>query len=292
MVKIRRDAEVVTGLTLEEPFGRTAGVTHCGEALCSRNHRLGLHAHRGLELMYLVSGSVTWSVKGRRLRQSAGELLIVAAGCPHATATVPHPEFKALYAGLDLHVMGRAVGPLRRVAEAGHALNLGPLPAVEAVIRGLVQLALEEHSSPVVARKFADLLLAIVCCSVRPRPVARHRPVSRIFSLPVQHALEEMQRSTTQRITVADLARRSGLSPSHFATRFRREVGCAPAAYHRRLRLEKAREALGSPENPVLHVAVETGFSSSQHLSTLFRQAFGCTPRQGSGARRGATPGR
>lgn len=283
-VRIRRDAEVVRGLTLEDPFGRSARITHCGEALCSRNHRLGLHHHRGLELMYLVSGSVTWNVEGRRLRQSAGELCLVAAGCPHATAPVPHPEFKALYTGLDPRGLGRPAGRLSRMAAEAHALNLGPLPEVEAVMRGLFQLALAESASPLVAQKFAELLLAMVCGALRPRPAEGRRLPARIFSLPIQRALEEMRRNASRRLTIAELARASCLSPSHFAARFRREVGCAPADYHRRLRLEKAREALRSHDSPVLQVAVEMGFSSSQHLSTLFRQAFGCTPRQWSKA--------
>jgi len=285
-MKVLRDAEVVAGLTLEAPFRGVPAVTHCGEALCSRNHRLPAHRHRGIELMYLVSGSVTWEIGGRRLRQRAGELCAVGAGRWHATARVAHPEFKALYAGLDLQGAGRAAAPLREALARRGAVNFGPVPEAEAVLRGLFQQALAEQAAPSVARKFAELLAAIAAAALRPAPPARRGPSSvRVFSPPVQRALNHLRHHTARRVPVEELARVAHLSPAHFAARFRREVGSPPAAYHRRLRLETAREALRTPDAPVLEAAVALGFSSSQHFSTLFRQAFGCTPRQWKGRR-------
>ncbi len=66
---------------------------------------------------------------------------------------------------------------------------------------------------------------------------------------------------------------------------FREAFGITPKQYQLQVRLDEARRLLGDPRQTVTAVAMETGFSSSQHFATRFRAAFGCTP---SAYRRGA----
>jgi transcriptional regulator GlxA family with amidase domain len=65
----------------------------------------------------------------------------------------------------------------------------------------------------------------------------------------------------------------------HFCAQFHREVGVPPAAYHRRLRLHAAREELKQPGLTITMVALQFGFSSSQHFSACFQSEFGTSPR-------------
>ncbi len=70
-------------------------------------------------------------------------------------------------------------------------------------------------------------------------------------------------------------------SPFHFHRIFSAFVGESPADYVRRLRLEKAAAVLISdPGRPITAVALDCGFSSPAVLSRLFRERFGCTPRE------------
>ena len=52
-----------------------------------------------------------------------------------------------------------------------------------------------------------------------------------------------------------------------------------PAAYHLAMRLQAAREMLRQPTFDITTTALQFGFSSSQHFSTLFKRAFRVTPR-------------
>ena len=70
------------------------------------------------------------------------------------------------------------------------------------------------------------------------------------------------------------------LSPGHFTEIFAREVGMPPAAYLRRLRIERAQTLLRETEAPVSEIAAQVGLGDSASLARAFRSAFGHTPTQ------------
>jgi transcriptional regulator GlxA family with amidase domain len=83
-----------------------------------------------------------------------------------------------------------------------------------------------------------------------------------------------------ENLSVPQLAARMFLSPGHFTEIFTREVGMPPAAYLRRLRLERAQTLLRETTLPVTAVAMQVGFSDAAGLSRAFRGAFGLSPLQ------------
>lgn len=62
-------------------------------------------------------------------------------------------------------------------------------------------------------------------------------------------------------LALADLARRTGYSPTHFQRVFARHTGLSPAAYARALRAERAREALGGAAR-VTDAIYDAGYSA------------------------------
>lgn len=75
------------------------------------------------------------------------------------------------------------------------------------------------------------------------------------------------------------LAGIAGLSPSHFATAFRRSTGLPPHRYVLERRVERARELLlADPRLPLAEVAYALGFPSQAHFTTVFRRLVGATP--------------
>jgi AraC-like DNA-binding protein len=77
-----------------------------------------------------------------------------------------------------------------------------------------------------------------------------------------------------------EVARAACVSPYHFHRLFREVFGETPNQYLQRKRLERARELLGSTDRGVTEVSMDVGFESSTSFSTLFRKAFGYSPRE------------
>ncbi len=71
------------------------------------------------------------------------------------------------------------------------------------------------------------------------------------------------------------------LSKYHFLRLFHEQVGESPVSFVKRIRLERSACLLSYAENlPILDVALNCGFSSSQHFSRSFTKMFGRCPRE------------
>ena len=79
-------------------------------------------------------------------------------------------------------------------------------------------------------------------------------------------------------LTVADLARAAGLSPSHFSREFRRAFGEPPHRYLLTRRLERAASLLRVTDWPVARVCFEVGAGSLGSFTTSFTRVYGCPP--------------
>ena len=89
-----------------------------------------------------------------------------------------------------------------------------------------------------------------------------------------------VQEHLADALTVPALARRAGMSQRHFARVFTREVGCTPARYVARARVEAARRLLEATEFGVERVAAACGFASAEVMRRAFRDLVGVGPQQ------------
>lgn len=96
----------------------------------------------------------------------------------------------------------------------------------------------------------------------------------------VQAAVRLMGERLDGHFDVVTLAQAVGLSPSHFAARFRATMGRSVMDHYLRLRMAQARELLDTSTLPIAMVAERTGFSDPFHFSRVFRRIHACSPRK------------
>lgn len=95
----------------------------------------------------------------------------------------------------------------------------------------------------------------------------------------LKRALDYLEGKLTDRVTLADVAAAVGLSRMHFASQFRAATGQRPHEYLLRRRIERAQELLARSGTPVGEVALEVGFDSQSHFTTVFKRLVGHPPR-------------
>jgi transcriptional regulator GlxA family with amidase domain len=76
------------------------------------------------------------------------------------------------------------------------------------------------------------------------------------------------------------LASRVAMSPRHFARVFRAEVGCSPAVYVERARVEVARRLLETTGLPVDGIARTAGFGTVETMRRAFARRVGASPSE------------
>ncbi len=83
-----------------------------------------------------------------------------------------------------------------------------------------------------------------------------------------------------QPLSLEDLATFACCDVRSFTRWFRDELGVSPHRYLTQARVERAKGLLGKTDQPLSEVALQCGFSSQSHLTTVFRRATGSTPGQ------------
>jgi AraC-like DNA-binding protein len=96
----------------------------------------------------------------------------------------------------------------------------------------------------------------------------------------VRRALDRLEASLNEDISLGDLAREVGLSPFHFARSFKASVGAPPHRHQVTLRLERARTLLETTALSVREVAEHVGYSDPSYFARGFKKTFGVGPRQ------------
>jgi AraC-like DNA-binding protein len=91
-------------------------------------------------------------------------------------------------------------------------------------------------------------------------------------------ALASIHADVSRGWTVAELARRAGMSRSVFARRFSETVGVAPVEYLLRWRMALAKEALLQSRGTLDEIAATVGYKSASAFSTAFSHRVGCPP--------------
>jgi AraC-like DNA-binding protein len=81
-------------------------------------------------------------------------------------------------------------------------------------------------------------------------------------------------------LSVEDVAKKTGLSPCHFSTVFRKATGQTFVEHVQRRRVEEAKSLLSGTPKPVTDICFLCGFTNLTHFNRVFRRWTGLSPRQ------------
>jgi len=94
----------------------------------------------------------------------------------------------------------------------------------------------------------------------------------------VQRTEDYLRAHLAKDVGLADLARLANLSTFHFARQFKATTGLPPAAFQRRLRVQKAQDLLLNTDLPIGDVAAAVGYDTLQAFSRMFGSEVGASP--------------
>jgi AraC family transcriptional regulator len=80
-------------------------------------------------------------------------------------------------------------------------------------------------------------------------------------------------------LTLIELASAVNISPSYFASLFKRATGTTPHQYVMQCRIKKAKKLLRETELSLVEICYQVGFQNQSHFTRVFRQYTNTTPK-------------
>jgi AraC family transcriptional regulator len=94
-----------------------------------------------------------------------------------------------------------------------------------------------------------------------------------------KRVLDHVAAHFAEPVSVDDLASVAGMSASHFQRLFKLVLNETPYQFLTDYRIERAKEMLADPNRSLSDIALACGFADQPHLTRVFKQATGKTPR-------------
>ncbi|WP_181969737.1 helix-turn-helix domain-containing protein [Paraburkholderia sp. DHOC27] len=167
-------------------------------------------------------------------------------------------------------------------------LSAAPLHVRDSVVTKLTATLLRTvHGRTSTSSMYADgitlsilaRVLEIMASRANVKP-ARVSSVSPLEAWRVKLAVEFIDQRIDQSLTLAELGAAVGLSPMHFAARFRAATGISPHTFVLRRRIEHAQTLLATTTSTVADIAFSVGFRTQAHFTTVFRRHVDDTPHR------------
>ena len=244
----------------------------------------GIHTHTYYELLYVLSGEVIMTVRGREYSCGAGSLVFLNPFDEHASRPtflpykryyllIPQTQLKAFHNDVLLLSVFRFHGEqFPYVIQAGNYK-----PRFDQYFQMLT--AYQQEGGQYADTRIEALMTLILTDAQALRP-DMFTPANQLSFLPIQDIMNDLDASFSGPFSLEELAKKYHVSSGCLSAHFRRAVGLSPMQYVTQSRLARAKLLLMHSEISIAGVAQQCGYPDVSNFVRRFHAQFGCTPLQ------------
>lgn len=259
-------------LLSEHPLTRDLYPRAFGHYRRATGHHMHRENHRDNLLIYCTEGKAFLNIEGEPYTMEAGDLLLLPAGANHRYTADPDNPWTIHW----VHYTGPMAEEFRKYMgfdDATPIRHLGRQPRLLVDFNGLLsvrQTGFRARGLIHAANRLRQLLTAVPI-SVDETGHKRQAELDTINNYMREH-LDE-------RITLEQLADVAGLSPAHFATRYKEQTGTSPIQHFLHLKVERACQMLDTTSLSFTEISHRLGYDDAYYFSRLFKKTMGQAPR-------------
>ncbi|MCM0611319.1 AraC family transcriptional regulator [Marinobacter sediminum] len=235
-------------------------------------HHMHREHHSDYLLVYCTEGKAFLNVQGEPYTVEAGDLLLLPAGANHRYTADPDNPWTIHW----VHYTGPLAEDFRNYMGFDgqtRIRHLGRQPRLLVDFNGLLsvrQTGFRARGLIHAANRLRQLLAAV---PINADETSQDRKVE----LDTIH--NYMREHLDERIALEQLADLAGLSPAHFATRYREQTGTSPIQHFLHLKVERACQILDTTELSFADISRRLGYDDAYYFSRLFKKVMGQSPR-------------
>lgn len=241
--------------------------------------RYPLHWHQNLEFDLVLSGSICGRISGQATKANPGEIFFVNSGDLHETDGGQEGPLRSITVLLSDELL-REYCP--QFSELYFEIEKGS--SQEKRLAELIRncATVYEEKQPYYELELSVLLRQICLLLLKEcgRKKSVHDPAALTYKSTkrVKKAITYMEENFENRISVEDMGRVMGMTPSYFSRFFRNSTGQTFHAYLTHIRLIYARRILLEQEETITDIAMNCGFPNVKAFIDAFHREYGMTP--------------
>ena len=270
------------GYVVWDPESTLPELKHLGEEWAFPDYRVNLHSHPYYEFHLQLTGASEWTIQGESVEVFANMMIAVAPHQRHTMRSSSSHSQHFIYVAIDLPSGFARCGlpPFdQRLASQPFFVIRDAEPFV-APFRSFSHEVIQHrpYRSELFQYAFKSTIHLLAREGVASEGQVEYTPTmdkGLIFRIKCY-----INEHLSTKLCVDDLARSLKVSRSVLFLAMKREMGVTPHAYHAAQRIELAKKMLQTHTLPLTTIALDLGFSTSQHFSAAFRKAEGITPSQ------------
>ena len=224
-----------------------------------------LHGHSGTEFVYIEKGTCVMKVLDKEMPCAAGDLVILPTLKPHSVKILS--ECRHLYTifSMDKHIF----------SDSPRVLRLETDSRIPRWIEDLIFYQFSEK--PPNEQVIHNLIYSII---IEIHTLENKHAKKQNFHPSIEKALEIIEESFCDQISITEIADHIGMSESHFRTLFRKQLGLNPNAYIQEKRINTAMKHLEDPYLTINEIAYRCGYTDPNYFIRIFTKKNGQPPNQ------------
>jgi AraC family transcriptional regulator of arabinose operon len=226
--------------------------------------------------IYCIDGAGWYRIEDQLFKVNANQYFILPAGIPHAYGSDENNPWTIYW----IHFKGKLAPYFAK--QCSHPVEIKPELHSRIGVRS--ELFEELFHTLEMGYSHDNLLYS---CSIffhylgTLRYLQQYRNAARTDSDDIVTAsIHFMRENIEKKLTLLDIAKFVGYSPSHFSSLFNQRTGYSPLAYFNQLKIQQACQLLDFTNMKINQVCFKIGIEDTYYFSRLFSKIMGMSPKK------------
>ena len=242
-------------------------------------HEIPRHAHQGVEVFFLLKGSVEFDLDGSLYRMLPGDIILCNSGEAHGAKRIePNIMFRLL---VTEDFLDKETGGAQVHMECNSCLRHSQekAPEYDQLRRNMTRLMLSYYQDGKRKKlEFKSILLRVLFLLSEYFQAEKEIKFSAGSDERIQSVLKHIHKFYRNDITLQSIAAGQHISTHYLSRLFKRNLGMGFIAYLNQTRLASAVNDLLHSKESVIKIALNNGFPNVGSFNRLFRKVYKDTP--------------
>ena len=218
---------------------------------------------------FVVDGEIEITTEEGHTTVTAGELMLIPAGCKHSYSLTDKGYAQLFWFHFDLFLNERNFFdiysvPLKiKVTNKKHVISL-----FNAVYKHA------DNHLPLGKIALANSINALVSYYL----THSHYKENKMKKNEMDFVINYIKQNYNESFTIEKLAQIANFAPTYFVRKFKEYTGYSPIYYTNIVKLEETKYLLEQTSDPINVIMEKVGFYDSAHFSKLFKKHYGFSP--------------